>query len=106
MASPRLETFCCPNRDGATDLVVSFQPTLFNALSVGSAGLSILLAVLQILPKRKGYRRLGQYHIPKPASSSRILFIISVCDLLGCVGKPPPPPPHGYRFSLRILDQN
>ncbi|CAL8268302.1 unnamed protein product [Lota lota] len=86
MASPRLETFCCPNRDPATDFVVSFQPQMFSALSIGSAGLSLIFTILQILPKRKGYRRLGQYRFPKPASSSRILFIISICDILGCTG--------------------
>ncbi|KAM3608175.1 uncharacterized protein V6R79_020434 [Siganus canaliculatus] len=86
MASPRLETFCCPNRDPATDFVVTFQPVLFGALSLGSAAVSLLFAVLQLLPKRKGYRRLGQYPLPRPASSSRILFIISVCDILGCAG--------------------
>uniref|UniRef100_A0A673AT81 G-protein coupled receptor 143 n=1 Tax=Sphaeramia orbicularis TaxID=375764 RepID=A0A673AT81_9TELE len=86
MASPRLETFCCPNRDSATEFVVSFQPVLFGALSVASAALSLCLAVLQILPKRKGYRRLGQYPLPRPASSSRILFIVSICDILGCTG--------------------
>ncbi|XP_022596058.1 G-protein coupled receptor 143 [Seriola dumerili] len=86
MASPRLETFCCPNRDAATEFVVTFQPILFGALSLGSAALSLLFAILQILPKRKGYRRLGQYPLPRPASSSRILFIISICDILGCAG--------------------
>ncbi|KAM9347226.1 G-protein coupled receptor 143 [Symphorus nematophorus] len=86
MASPRLETFCCPNRDAATEFVVSFQPVLFGALSLGSAALSFMFAVLQLLPKRKGYRRLGQYPLPRPASSSRILFIISICDILGCAG--------------------
>ncbi|XP_034069166.1 G-protein coupled receptor 143 [Gymnodraco acuticeps] len=86
MASPRLETFCCPNRDAATDFVVSFQPDLFAALGLASATLSLLFAVLQILPKRKGYRRLGQYPLPRPASSSRIVFIISLCDILGCIG--------------------
>ncbi|KAF3843183.1 hypothetical protein F7725_002032 [Dissostichus mawsoni] len=86
MASPRLETFCCPNRDTATDFVVSFQPDLFAALGLASATLSLLFAVLQILPKRKGYRRLGQYPLPRPASSSRIVFIISICDILGCIG--------------------
>ncbi|KAG7283074.1 hypothetical protein CRUP_012967, partial [Coryphaenoides rupestris] len=120
MASPRLETFCCPNRDAATDLVVTFQPTLFSALSIGSAGLSFIFTILQILPKRKGYRRLGQYPLPKPASSSRILFIISICDLLGCAGlmtrltssplpTPPPPPPstiilyHMITWGLALL---
>uniref|UniRef100_A0A8C4IUB6 G-protein coupled receptor 143 n=1 Tax=Dicentrarchus labrax TaxID=13489 RepID=A0A8C4IUB6_DICLA len=86
MASPRLETFCCPNRDPATEFVVTFQPVLFGALSLGSAALSLLFAILQILPKRKGYRRLGQYPLPRPASSSRILFIISICDIMGCAG--------------------
>uniref|UniRef100_A0A8C9WTZ7 G protein-coupled receptor 143 n=1 Tax=Sander lucioperca TaxID=283035 RepID=A0A8C9WTZ7_SANLU len=86
MASPRLETFCCPNRDPATEFVVTFQPVLFGALGLGSATLSLVFAVLQILPKRKGYRRLGQYPLPRPASSSRILFIISICDILGCTG--------------------
>ncbi|XP_036965413.1 G-protein coupled receptor 143 isoform X2 [Acanthopagrus latus] len=86
MASPRLETFCCPNRDAATEFAVSFQPVLFGALSLGSAALSLAFAVLQLLPKHKGYRRLGQYPLPRPTSSSRILFIISVCDILGCAG--------------------
>ncbi|KAM8857754.1 G-protein coupled receptor 143 [Synchiropus picturatus] len=86
MASPRLETFCCPNRDAATELVVSFQPLLFGALSASCACLSLVLAVLQLLPKQRAYRRLGQYPLPRPASSSRILLIISVCDLLGCAG--------------------
>lgn len=87
MASPRLETFCCPNRDAATEFVVTFQPVLFGSLTLASAALSLVFAVLQLLPKRKGYRRLGQYPLPRPASSSRILLIISVCDILGCVGK-------------------
>lgn len=87
MASPRLETFCCPNRDAATAFVVAFQPVLFGALTLASAALSLSFTVLQLLPKRKGYRRLGPYPLPRPASSSRILFIISVCDVLGCAGK-------------------
>ncbi|XP_038576565.1 G-protein coupled receptor 143 [Micropterus salmoides] len=86
MASPRLETFCCPNRDATTEFVVTFQPVLFGALSLGSAVVSLIFAILQILPKRKGYRRLGQYPLPRPASSSRILFIVSICDILGCTG--------------------
>lgn len=86
MASPRLETFCCPNRDAATDFVVAFQPLLFGALTLGSASLSLLFSIFQLLPKRKGQRRLGPYPPPRPASSSRILIIISVCDMLGCAG--------------------
>ncbi|XP_028292334.1 G-protein coupled receptor 143 isoform X2 [Gouania willdenowi] len=86
MASPRLETFCCPNRDSATEFVVTFQPVLFGALSLCSAAFSFFLTVLQVLPKRKSYRRLGHYPVPRPASSTRILLIISVCDLLGCAG--------------------
>lgn len=86
MASPRLETFCCPNRDAATDFIVNFQPVFFSAICIGSASVSLIFSVLQILPKRRGYRRLGQYPLPKPASSTRILFIISICDILGCAG--------------------
>ncbi|KAJ8407088.1 hypothetical protein AAFF_G00287640 [Aldrovandia affinis] len=86
MASPRLETFCCPNRDASTEFVINFQPLFFSAICIGSAGVSFVFSILQILPKRRGYRRLGQYPLPKPASSSRILFIISVCDILGCAG--------------------
>lgn len=87
MASPRLETFCCPNRDASTEFVVTFQPLFFGAICIGSAAVSLIFSIIQILPKRRGYRRLGQYPLPKPASSSRILFIISVCDILGCAGK-------------------
>ncbi|XP_070304841.1 G-protein coupled receptor 143 isoform X2 [Salvelinus sp. IW2-2015] len=86
MASPRLETFCCPNRDASTEFVITFQPLFFSAICIGSAGLSLIFSILQLLPKRRGYRRLGQYPLPKPASSSRILFIISICDILGCTG--------------------
>ncbi|XP_067301240.1 G-protein coupled receptor 143 [Pseudorasbora parva] len=84
MASPRLETFCCPNRDPATEFVIGFQPLFFSAICVCSAGLSLVLSGLQILPKRRGYRRLDPQ--PRPASSLRILLIISVCDILGCSG--------------------
>ncbi|CAB1347233.1 unnamed protein product [Coregonus sp. 'balchen'] len=86
MASPRLETFCCPNRDASTEFVITFQPLFFGAICIGSASLSLIFSILQILPKRRGYRRIGQYPLPKPASSSRILFIISICDILGCAG--------------------
>ncbi|KAJ8352631.1 hypothetical protein SKAU_G00241070 [Synaphobranchus kaupii] len=86
MASPRLETFCCPNRDASTEFVINFQPLFFSGICIGSAGVSLLFSILQMLPKRRSYRRLGQYPLPKPASSSRILFIISVCDILGCAG--------------------
>ncbi|MBN3320547.1 GP143 protein, partial [Atractosteus spatula] len=86
MASPRLESFCCPNRDKSTEFVISFQPRFFSAICIGSASVSFIFAILQILPKRRSYRRLGQYPLPKPASSSRILLIISLCDILGCAG--------------------
>ncbi|KAG1927834.1 G-protein coupled receptor 143 [Pimephales promelas] len=82
MASPRLETFCCPNRDPATEFVISFAPRLFTAMCACSASLSFFFCVLQILPKRSSFRSPR----PKPASSLRILLIISVCDILGCSG--------------------
>ncbi|XP_029460229.1 G-protein coupled receptor 143 isoform X2 [Rhinatrema bivittatum] len=86
MASPRLETYCCSNRDAATQLVLHFQPQLFSAVCLASASASLLLTALQLWPKkRQGYRKLGPGPLPKP-SSSRILLIISACDLLGCLG--------------------
>ncbi|OCT91722.1 hypothetical protein XELAEV_18014786mg [Xenopus laevis] len=86
MASPRLETFCCPNRDAATQLVLDFQPQVYGSLCFGSGLLSLLLTIVQLLPKTmQGYRRHGRSMFPKP-SSSRILFLVIVCDLLGCLG--------------------
>ncbi|MEE6513224.1 hypothetical protein FKM82_020772 [Ascaphus truei] len=86
MASPRLETFCCPNRDPATQLVLDFQPQIFGSLCIGSGLVSLLLAIVQLLPKTKqGYRKQGRTNLPKP-SSSRILLLVIVCDLLGCLG--------------------
>ncbi|XP_072333208.1 G-protein coupled receptor 143 [Scyliorhinus torazame] len=87
MASPRLETFCCPTRDAATDFVLAFQPVFFNSICVASASLGLLGTLAQVLPKRGlGYRRFGQYPLQKPSASSRILLMISVCDILGCIG--------------------
>ncbi|XP_055493434.1 G-protein coupled receptor 143 isoform X1 [Leucoraja erinacea] len=87
MASPRLETFCCPSRDPATDLVLGFQPAFFNGMSAASAGLGLLGTAAQLLPKRRlGYRRLSHSSLHKPAASSRILLFLSICDMLGCVG--------------------
>ncbi|XP_048389159.1 G-protein coupled receptor 143 [Stegostoma tigrinum] len=87
MASPRLETFCCPTRDAATDFVLGFQPVFFNAICVASASFSLIGTLAQVLPKRTlGYRRSSQYPLQKPSASSRILLIISICDILGCIG--------------------
>ncbi|XP_061485406.1 G-protein coupled receptor 143 [Rhineura floridana] len=84
MASPRLET-CCPNRDAATQLVLTFQPEVFCAVCLGSASAGLLLSVLQLLPKRgQGTRK-----IPKASSSSTTtttLLLISACDILGSLG--------------------
>ncbi|XP_078259317.1 G-protein coupled receptor 143 [Rhinoraja longicauda] len=90
MASPRLETFCCPSRDPATDLVLGFQPAFFNGISAASAGLGLLGTAVQLLPKRRLNHSLSHSNshtaLHKPAASSRILLILSICDLLGCVG--------------------
>ncbi|KAI7808527.1 putative G-protein coupled receptor 143 [Triplophysa rosa] len=86
MASPRLETFCCPNRDPATEFVVSFQSGFFNSICIFSSSLSFIFSVLQLLPKRRSSRRLSAHPHPKPAASSRIVFIIILCDVLGCAG--------------------
>uniref|UniRef100_A0A8C0H5P4 G-protein coupled receptor 143 n=1 Tax=Chelonoidis abingdonii TaxID=106734 RepID=A0A8C0H5P4_CHEAB len=82
MASPRLETYCCPNRDAATQLVLTFQPEVFCGVCIGSASVSLLLSILQLLPKQ------GQspQKMPKASSSTTILLLISVCDILGGLG--------------------
>lgn len=85
MASPRLETFCCPNRDAATQLVLTFQPGVFCGVCIGSASASLLLSALQLLPKKGQGRR----KTPKASSSTTILLLISACDMLGGLGKGP-----------------
>ncbi|CAM5078274.1 unnamed protein product [Eretmochelys imbricata] len=82
MASPRLETYCCPNRDAATQLVLTFQPEVFCGVCIGSASISLLLSILQLLPKQGQSSRKMQ----KASSSTTILLFISVCDLLGDLG--------------------
>lgn len=91
MASPRLGTFCCPTRDAATQLVLSFQPRAFHALCLGSGACSLALVLLQLLPRRRP-AGLGAPSPAPPASarspaSVRILRAIAACDLLGCLGK-------------------
>lgn len=91
MASPRLGTFCCPTRDAATQLVLSFQPRAFHALCLGSGACSLLLGLLQLLPRRRP-AGLGAPSTAPPASarapaSVRILRAAAACDLLGCLGK-------------------
>ncbi|XP_026504847.1 G-protein coupled receptor 143-like [Terrapene carolina triunguis] len=82
MASPRLETYCCPNRDAATQLVLTFQPEVFCGVCIGSASVSMLLSILQLLPKQGQSPR----KMPKASSSTTILLLISVCDILGGLG--------------------
>ncbi|XP_045711758.1 G-protein coupled receptor 143 [Phyllostomus hastatus] len=90
MASPRLGTFCCPTRDAATQLMLSFQPRAFHALCLGSGALRLVLGLLQLLP---GPRRAGSAAplASPPASarapaSTRILRVAIACDVLGCLG--------------------
>ncbi|XP_038238872.2 G-protein coupled receptor 143 [Dermochelys coriacea] len=82
MASPRLETYCCPNRDAATQLVLTFQPEVFCGVCIGSASVSLLLSILQLLPKQGQSSRKMQ----KASSSTTILLLISICDILGDLG--------------------
>lgn len=85
MASPRLGTFCCPTRDAATQLVLSFQPRAFHALCLGSGALRLALGLLQLLP---GRRPAGPGSpATSPPASVRILRAATACDLLGCLGK-------------------
>ncbi|XP_058391393.1 G-protein coupled receptor 143 isoform X2 [Diceros bicornis minor] len=90
MASPRLGTFCCPTRDAATQLVLSFQPRAFHALCLGSGALRLALGLLQLLPGRRSAGP-GVPSTAPPASarapaSARILRAATACDLLGCLG--------------------
>lgn len=83
MASPRLETYCCPNRDAATQLVMNFQPEVFCGVCIASASINLLLTILQLLPKKGQSPR----KMPKASSSSTILLLISICDIFGGLGK-------------------
>ncbi|XP_064356810.1 G-protein coupled receptor 143 isoform X2 [Dromaius novaehollandiae] len=82
MHHDRLETYCCPNRDAATQLVMTFQPKAFCGVCIGSASVSLLLTILQLLPKKGQSPR----KMPKASSSSTILLLISACDILGGLG--------------------
>ncbi|KAM9180619.1 G-protein coupled receptor 143 [Dugong dugon] len=88
MASPRLATFCCPTRDAATQLVLSFQPRAFHALCLGSCALRLGLGLLQLLPPRQPARPAAPaLHLASfPQASSRILRAAAACDVLGCLG--------------------
>ncbi|XP_066214013.1 G-protein coupled receptor 143 isoform X2 [Saccopteryx leptura] len=89
MASPRLGTFCCPTRDAATQLVMSFQPLAFHAVCLGSGALRLALGLLQLLPRRRPAGH-GVPSASPPASarapSIRILRMVIACDVLGCLG--------------------
>lgn len=99
MASPRLETYCCPNRDAATQLVMNFQPEVFCGVCIGSASVSLLLTILQLLPKKGQSPR----KMPKASSSSTILLLISICDILGGLGKCQLDVPHLCCSRLLLL---
>ncbi|XP_006835764.1 PREDICTED: G-protein coupled receptor 143 [Chrysochloris asiatica] len=84
MASPRLATFCCPTRDAATQLVMSFQPRLFHAICLGIGALRLGLGLLQHRPARPAASAPG--HASALPVSTRILRAATACDLLGCLG--------------------
>lgn len=91
MASPRLGIFCCPTRDAATQLVLSFQPRVFHSLCLGSGALRLVLGLLQLLPGRRsvGHRAPAT----SPPASVHILRAATACDFLGCLGKRIQPAP-------------
>nr|XP_055193478.1 G-protein coupled receptor 143 isoform X2 [Nyctereutes procyonoides] len=89
MASPRLGTYCCPTRDAATQLVLSFQPRAFHALCLGSGACSVALGLLQLLPRRRPAgpgSPAAPPASPRAPASVRILRAAAACDLLGCLG--------------------
>ncbi|XP_063099188.1 G-protein coupled receptor 143 isoform X3 [Cavia porcellus] len=84
MASPRLGTFCCPTRDAATQLVLSFREREFHALCLGSGALRLALGLLQLLRAR---RPTAPGAPPaSPPASVRIVRAAAACDALGCLG--------------------
>lgn len=91
MASPRLGTFCCPTRDAATQLMLSFQPRAFHALCLGSGALRLVLGLLQLLPGRRragsGAPSASPPAAARAPASTRILRVATACDVLGCLGK-------------------
>uniref|UniRef100_S4RC57 G protein-coupled receptor 143 n=1 Tax=Petromyzon marinus TaxID=7757 RepID=S4RC57_PETMA len=87
MASPRLETFCCPNRDPATSAMLSFTPLGFNAVCLTSAAVSLVGSLMQLLPrvhKARGGRG-GRGGPPLPPST-HIVRMLALCDTMGCLG--------------------
>nr|KAF6394673.1 G protein-coupled receptor 143 [Rousettus aegyptiacus] len=90
MASPRLGTSCCPTRDAATQLVLSFRPRAFHALCLGSGALRLALGLLQLLPARRPAGPREPATSPRASArapaSTRILRAVAVCDVLGCMG--------------------
>ncbi|XP_037013470.2 G-protein coupled receptor 143 [Artibeus jamaicensis] len=90
MASPRLGTFCCPTRDAATQLMLSFQPRAFHALCLGSGTVRLVLGLLQLLSRRRrafpGAPSASPPVSARAPASTRILRIATACDVLGCLG--------------------
>ncbi|XP_023563861.1 G-protein coupled receptor 143 [Octodon degus] len=82
MASPRLGTFCCPTRDAATQLVLSFRAREFHGLCLGSCALRLALGLLQLL------RRSAAPGAPSTfaPASARVVRAAVACDVLGCLG--------------------
>ncbi|XP_075394395.1 G-protein coupled receptor 143 [Tenrec ecaudatus] len=88
MASPRLATFCCPTRDGATQLLLSFQPWAVHALCLGSGALRLALGLLQLWAPRRPTGLVAPVpgSASGPPASALILRAAIACDLLGCLG--------------------
>ncbi|XP_045146618.1 G-protein coupled receptor 143 [Echinops telfairi] len=88
MASPRLATFCCPTRDAATQLLLSFQPRAVHALCLGSGALRLVLGLLQLRALRRPTRPAASVpgSASGPPASAPILRAAIACDLLGCLG--------------------
>uniref|UniRef100_A0A8C4QZK2 G protein-coupled receptor 143 n=1 Tax=Eptatretus burgeri TaxID=7764 RepID=A0A8C4QZK2_EPTBU len=88
MASPRLESYCCPNHKSATAMVLKFRPDVYNGLCLVSASLSVVGVAFQNLPH--GHRvgqQLGPLRAPKPRSAAgSIVRMLTTCDILACLG--------------------
>uniref|UniRef100_UPI00358EC0D7 G-protein coupled receptor 143 isoform X2 n=1 Tax=Myxine glutinosa TaxID=7769 RepID=UPI00358EC0D7 len=89
MASPRLESFCCPNHNPATAMVLRFRPNVYNGLCLVSAGVSVIGAAFQNVPRvrRGAAQQVGPLRAPKPRSAAGgVVRMLTTCDILACLG--------------------
>ncbi|XP_078496138.1 G-protein coupled receptor 143-like [Lissotriton helveticus] len=87
MALLRTQRFCCPQRDPATQLVLSFHPEIFHGLCLCSSGLGLAGMLFQALPRhRHGYSQVQCGNVEKLKPAARIGSMVNICCCLGNAG--------------------